>query len=149
LLAVLTGCATHLTYPGTGPLGHPVQVLGPVTACAGGGCCGQDEGCQWPLALTNPPDAYTYQAARREKAARRYGVPADEVVLGEIAVRTEAEIVGTIRGWRATAQAGRRARAGAATSASGRLDALDRLRDEGRLSPAEYDRMRATILESL
>jgi hypothetical protein len=42
-----------------------------------------------------------------EFPAEKYGVPANEVVLGDIAVETENEIVGTVRGWRAAAQAAR------------------------------------------
>ncbi len=109
-LLVLCGCVPrmHLVYPGVGVLDSSVEMLGPVTACGGGLCCGQPEGCQWPLALTNPPEAYTYQAALRSKAVAKYGVPASEVVLGDIEVQTENEIVGTVRGWLATAQAARR-----------------------------------------
>ena len=147
--AALGGCATHLTYPGTAPFDDSVQMLGPVTACAGGGCCGEEEGCQWPLALTNPPDAYTYQAALRDKAVRRYGVPPEEVVLGDIAVETEAELVGTIRGWKATAQAGRRAVTTSTQTPAARLEALEQLRQRGLISPAEYERKRSAILEAL
>jgi hypothetical protein len=103
---VLGGCAARLTYPGLGTFDPRTETLGAVTVCRGGGCCDTDEGCQWPLALSAPPEAYTYQAALRDKAARVYHVPAEEIVLGDIAVEVVAELVGTVRAWKATATVG-------------------------------------------
>ena len=135
-------------------LDSSVEMLGPVTACAGGLCCGEEEGCQWPLALTNPPEAYTYQAALRAKAVQQYGIPATEIVLGDIAVETENELVGTVRGWRATAQAGHRRLGGAERKdrrgdRTERLRELEQLREAGLLRPDEYARKRAAILDEL
>jgi hypothetical protein len=156
LLAVIVvlgvaGCTPkmHLTFPGgMGPWDSGVQSLGPVVACGGGGCCGTDEGCQWPLALTNPPEAYTYQAALRSDAAKRYSVPSNEVVLSDIAVELDTELVGTVRGWKATATAGRKAVTASGTSEE-RLRELQGLLDKGLIDRGEYERKRAAILDSL
>jgi hypothetical protein len=55
VLAVIlvAGCAPrmHLSYPGLGLMDSSAQMLGPVSACAGGLCCGEEDGCQWPLSL--------------------------------------------------------------------------------------------------
>lgn len=108
-LAVLTGCAASMNtvvYPGTGA-SHDlreagVDILGPVEACQGGRCHGQ-----WPMSLTVPPPATTYQAALRKAAAEQYHVPEQDIRLSEITVGFHAEINGIIRGWVAKAIAGR------------------------------------------
>ena len=111
-LAVFTvhGCASisnSSVYSGTGTthdLHEPgVELLGALTSCQGGFCEGQ-----WPMSLAVAPPASTYQAALRKKAAREFQVPESEVVLGEITVGYYSEINGTIRGWTATAPAGRK-----------------------------------------
>lgn len=43
-----------------------------------------------------------------KKAAKQHGGPEDEIVVGEIAVGYHAEMIGTIRGWEATASVGRK-----------------------------------------
>src|SRR5436309_7274469 len=137
MFALAAGCAPamHLTYPGVGVLDRDVELLGPVTVCRGGGCCSTEDGCQWPLSLTNPPEAYTYQAALRDRVVKKYGVPASDVVLGDISVETENELVGTVRSWKATAQAGRRRSASAgASSREDRLRELEGLFARGVIS---------------
>lgn len=114
----LTGCGVTKSslYPGTGQTPSlqeaGVTILGEVTACQGGFCEGQ-----WPLSLPQPPPAYTYQRAIQKKAATQFGVPEAEIVVGEIAVGYHAELIGTIRGWEATALVGRKT-GGAASQAA-------------------------------
>ena len=88
--------------------------------------------------------------ASRE-AVKKYGVPGNEVVLGDISVETENELVGTVRGWRATAQAGRQRThtAQAPPSTEDRLRELDRLLERHVISHDEYERKRAAILNEL
>jgi hypothetical protein len=54
------------------------------------------------------PTGYTYQRAIQAKAAKQYGLPVADIEVGEIAVGYQAEMLGTIRGWEATAPVGRR-----------------------------------------
>ena len=63
---------------------------------------------EWPMSLPQLPPAYTYQRAIQKKASKQFGVPEDEIVVGEIAVGYYTEMIGTIRGWEATAMVGRR-----------------------------------------
>ena len=152
LVLTVGGCTPqmHLTFPGgLGRWDSAVQSLGPVVACAGGGCCGTDAGCQWPLALTNPPEAYTYKAALRDNAAKKYKVSPEEIVLGDIAVALDAELVGTVRGWKATATAGRRRGAEVKGTREDRLRELKDLLDKGLVDRAEHERKRAAILDEL
>lgn len=108
-LLLLSGCGVSNSsiYPGTA-LTHDLRedgmtILGEVTACQGGFCHGQ-----WPMSLAVPPPASTYQAALRKEASKQYNVPEGEVRLGEVTVGFYSEINGTIRGWTATALAGRK-----------------------------------------
>ena len=43
-----------------------------------------------------------------EKAAQQYSVPEADVVIGDMKVGYHAEMIGTIRGWQATAMVGRK-----------------------------------------
>lgn len=63
------------------------------------------------LGLPDPPPASTYQTAIRKKAAARYRVPEAAIVIGEMKVNYYTELLGTIRGWEATAPVGRKSRA--------------------------------------
>ena len=115
-LISLTGCISSPTlYPGTGQtpdLREPgVTVLGEITACQGAWCKKDDGGYESQLSLPAPPPAYNYQSLIRKKAASVYGVPEGEVVIGEMKVGYYAELIGTIRGWSATAVVGRKTRA--------------------------------------
>lgn len=118
LLLFLTGCGVTKSslYPGTAQTPTlqeaGVTILGEVTACQGAFCEGQ-----WPLSLPQPPPAYTYQRAIQKKAATQFSAPESEIVLGEIAVGYHAEMIGTIRGWEATAMVGRKSGSGAAQAA--------------------------------
>jgi hypothetical protein len=81
---------------------------------------------------------------------KKYSIPANEVVLGDIAVETDNELVGTVRGWKATAQAGRRRpTAPGPAGVEDRLRTLDGLRSHGAISNEEYERKRAAILDEL
>ena len=111
---LLLGCSVtkNSLYPGTGqtPDLHEsgVAPLGEITACQGAFCKKDDGGMEWPMSLPQPPPAYTYQRAIQKKASKQFGVPEDEIVVGEIAVGYYTEMIGTIRGWEATAMVGRR-----------------------------------------
>jgi hypothetical protein len=111
---LLSGCSVTKSslYPGTAQTPNlqeqGVQLLGEVTACQGAFCKKEDGGYEWPMSLPQPPPAYTYQRAIQKKAATHYGVPEAEILVGEIAVGYHAEMIGTIRGWEATAMVGRK-----------------------------------------
>ena len=106
-LLFIGGCTSQLMFPGYGNWDSKVATLGPVTFCSGGDCHNSDEGSQWPLSMKTPPNETTYHVALRKKAAKKYNVPEDEIVLSEVSVSVYAELDGTVRGWNATATAGR------------------------------------------
>jgi len=95
-LLCLTGCESVMKYPPSEGWSQNVKILGPVEANSG----------MWPLSLSAPPPQYTYFAALRDKAAFKYNVPVDTVVIGEMTVTVGAEIDGTVRDWKASALAG-------------------------------------------
>jgi|CXWL01.1.fsa_nt_gi hypothetical protein len=114
-LACLSGCGvtSKSVYPGTGTTfdltESGVEVLGQVSCCQGAYCKNDETGrTEWPISLQVPPPAATYQAAIRKKAARTYDVAENQIVIGEIDVSYTSELVGTIRGWTASAIAGRK-----------------------------------------
>lgn len=108
------GLSKSTIYPGTAstPDLHEegVLVLGEVEACRGAFCPSRDGegGQEWPLALSSAPPASTYHAALRKRVAAQYQVPEHDVRLGEVTVGYYTELDGTIVGWRAKAQVGRR-----------------------------------------
>jgi hypothetical protein len=106
---LLSACTAMMPYRGYGDWTDDVQMLGPVSYCQGGFCSGTEEGSQWPLGLTNPPSQDSIHAALITKAARKYNVRESEVVLRDVNVKLSTEMVGTVRGWYATATAGRMA----------------------------------------
>lgn len=115
VLLTLSGCSVtkNTLYPGTAQTPNlqekGVKTLGEVTACQGAWCKKEDgSGYEWPMSLPQPPPAYTYQRAIQKKAAKQYGIPEEEIVVGEISAGYHAEMIGTIRGWEASAQVGRR-----------------------------------------
>jgi hypothetical protein len=103
---LLIGCTSTLPYRSVGVWNNEVRTLGPVSYCQGGGCGHSDEGYQWPVALPVPPSQDNITAALVGKASRQYHVSESSVVLKEITVKLQTEIVGTVRGWYATAIAG-------------------------------------------
>lgn len=118
-MLTLFGCgiSNSQVYPGTALTPdlkeQGVEILGQVEACQGGFCHGQ-----WPMSLSVPPPASTYQAALRKEAAKQYNVPENEIVLGEVNVGYYSELNGTIRGWRASAPVGRSQKRSESTSPS-------------------------------
>ena len=115
LILCTSGCGvtSKSVYPGTGATfdldESGIEVLGKVTACQGGYCRNDETGkMEWPISLQSPPPAATYQSAIRKKAARIYNIPEGQVVMGEIDVTYSSEIVGTIRGWTASAIVGKK-----------------------------------------
>ncbi|MDQ3232113.1 MAG: hypothetical protein M3Q07_09855 [Pseudobdellovibrionaceae bacterium] len=112
LLAAGCGVTKSVLYPGSSQTPNlqekGVELLGDVTACQGAFCSKEDGGYEWPMSLPQPPPAYTYQRANQKKAAKHFNVPEEEIVVGEIAVGYRAEMIGTIRGWEATAPVGRK-----------------------------------------
>jgi hypothetical protein len=111
----LAGCGVNKSslYPGTG-LTPDLREEG-VSWCSaksrlvqGAWCKKEGGGYEWPIGLSHPPTALTYQKALKQKAAKQYGIPEDEVVLGEVSVGYTTELIGTIRGWEATAPVGRK-----------------------------------------
>ena len=91
------GCASTIKYPPYPSANWSgIKTFGIVKADSGA----------WPLSLNSPPPDYTYYSALQIQAAKQYGVPQSQIVLGEVSVNYMAEVVGTIRSWKATAIAG-------------------------------------------
>ena len=163
---LLSGCSVSATavYPGTSLTfdlrEDGVQILGEVTACQGAFCKNDETGqTEWPMSLTGPPPAATYQAAIRKNAVRIYNVPEGQIVVGEVKVGYYNELNGTVRGWTATAPVGRRTavtrserlESGSATKTDtvpDRLRLLDGLRREGLITDSEYNARRDNILNN-
>jgi hypothetical protein len=105
-VVALSGCTTVQPYGNYGNWTETVQPLGPVSYC-GGGCDHTGEGSIWPLSLPAPPSEATIHEELARKTASQYSVPESEVVLKNVNVKLSTEAVGTVRGWTATADAGR------------------------------------------
>jgi hypothetical protein len=100
-LGLFAGCASVATlapFPNAGAWDSTVKPLGTVTADSG----------KWPLALHAMPPDYTFYSALKKAASKQFGVPEDEIVLGEVSIKTMSEIDGTMRSWKATASAGQK-----------------------------------------
>lgn len=115
-----------------------VKKLGPVSADSG----------VWPLSLHSVPD-YTIQSTLRSNASNKYKVPADQIVLSEATVQVGAELDGTIRDWKATAEAGQLANGGAEKTPAQQLTELKKLLDAGLISKADYETKKAAILQKM
>jgi hypothetical protein len=143
-LALLTGCTSVIKvapFPDSTPWGDDVRPLGTVMAKSGA----------WPLSLHSAPPDHTFYSALRANASSQFGVPEPEIVLGEVTVQIGAEMDGTIRDWKATAEAGQRKVAAApkAKSAADSLIELKKLFDAGAITPVEYEAKKKTLLEKL
>jgi hypothetical protein len=142
LLALCSGCHSLVKYAPSPPVawGPDVRVLGTVTANSG----------RWPLALNAPPPEYTCYAALRAKAAKQFGVPPDEIMLGEVTVRIGSEIVGTVRDWKASALAGQKKPVSVTDkSPADQLLELKKLLDAGIITQAEYDIKKKPLIDRL
>jgi len=143
LLAFSSACTSMIKvapYPDATPWADDVKHLGAVTADSG----------LWPLSLHSAPPDYTFQSALRAKASSQYGVPQEEIVLGEISVQIGSELDGTIRDWKATAEAGqRKVMAKKARSETESLIELKKLLDAGVITQEEYDEKKKTVLDRL
>lgn len=152
------GCTQHaqIMVADLGSWTKETAMLGPVEACQGGFCC-HDGRCEWPMSLTVPPPAETYQQALVQDAVKRYAVPADDVVLKGVSVELYTEIVGTVRGWAAKASAGRKPEAPQGKTEAerktgnveDRLRQLKALHDQGLISDEEFRRRQAAIVDEL
>jgi len=112
VLLLATGCANHSTLmlPAAGTWTADTVLLGPVVACRGGNMDFSEHSKEcndWPLSVPSLPHHETHHAELRTKAAKQYQVDVSTIVLKEIEVTYNAELVGTIRGWKATAIAGK------------------------------------------
>jgi hypothetical protein len=138
-----SGCTSLVKvppYPTGTAWSSEVKRLGVVTADSG----------RWPLSLHSVPSDYTFQAALRSKAAAQFGVPETEIVLGEASVKVGAELDGTIRDWKATAEAGQLKNVGAvAKSPSDGLLEVKKLLDAGAITQAEFDAKKKILMERL
>lgn len=111
LLLFLTACANHSTLllPAAGTWTSDTVLLGPVVACRGGNLDFSEhhkECNQWPLSLPSMPHPEIHHAELRTKAAQQYQTDVGQIVLKDVQVIYNTELVGTIRGWKATAIAG-------------------------------------------
>jgi hypothetical protein len=112
LLLLLTACANHSTLllPAAGTWTSDTVLLGPVVACRGGNLDFSEhhkECNQWPLSLPSMPHPEIHHAELRTKAAQQYQIDVGQIVLKDVQVIYNTELVGTIRGWKATAIAGK------------------------------------------
>jgi len=112
LLLLLTDCANHSTLllPAAGTWTTDTILLGPVVSCRGGNLDFSEhhkECNQWPLSLPSMPHPEIHQAELRTKAAQQYQTDVGLIVLKDVQVIYNTELVGTIRGWKATAIAGK------------------------------------------
>jgi len=104
----------------------------------------------WPLSLHAPPPDYTFYSALRAKAASTYGVFQDEIVVGEVTVKIGAELAGTIRDWKATAEVGQKKQTAASAKSPGdSLLELKKLLDAGAITPAEYEAKKKSLVDRL
>ncbi len=111
-ILLLSGCANRSTLmlPSAGTWTADTVLLGPVVACRGGNSDFSEhhkECNQWPLSIPSLPHHETHHAELRTKAATQYQTDVSTIVLKDIEVTYNAELVGTIRGWKATAIAGK------------------------------------------
>jgi hypothetical protein len=96
--------------PSVGSWTAETIVLGRVVACRGGNLDFSEDhkDCnQWPISLPSLPHPETHYAELRTKAALQYQIDVGTIVLKDVQVTYNTELVGTIRGWKATAIAGR------------------------------------------
>lgn len=111
LLTLLSGCANHSTIllPSSGTWTANTVTLGPVVACQGGNMDFTDthkECNQWPLSIPSLPHPETHHTELKTKAAQQYRTDVNAIILKDVQVIYNTELVGTIRGWKATALAG-------------------------------------------
>jgi len=109
---MMSACANRsdLMLPSVGSWTPETIVLGRVVACRGGNLDFSDDhkDCnKWPLSLPSLPHPETHYAELRTKAAQQYQVDVGAIVLKDVQVTYNSELVGTIRGWKASAIAGR------------------------------------------
>lgn len=112
VLLLLSACAarTPMLLPSSGIWTVDTVLLGPVVACQGGNRDFSEhhkECNKWPLSIPSLPHPETHHAELRAKAAEQYHVDGSAIVLKDVQVTYNTELVGTIRGWKATAIAGR------------------------------------------
>ena len=141
---ISTGCTSVVKcapYPSAEAWTPEVKKLGIVTADSG----------KWPLSLHSVPPDYTFYAALRSVASGTYGVPESEIVLGEVTVQIGAELDGTIRDWKATAEAGQKSGAPVSVgkTPSEALLELKKLLDAGAITQEEYAAKKKSLLEKL
>lgn len=104
------------------------------------------------LVLRSALPGQTFYSALQVQAASQYSVPEQEVVLREVTVQIGAERDGTIRDWKATAEAGQKKGGAAAKPAKSAADSLLELKellDAGAIIPAEYEAKKKAALDKL
>ena len=108
-LVLLSGCSSLIVLPSSGTWETRTVLLGPVVVCRGGNFSMEPKDCnQWPLSIPTMPSPEIHYAELRAKAAELYETDPTVVVLKDVNVKYTTEINGVIRGWRATAIAGKR-----------------------------------------
>lgn len=108
ILVFLSGCTSPMTLPSSGRWDQQTVTLGPVVVCKGGNLTFTPKGCnQWPMSLPSMPAPEIHYAELRAEAADKYSVDAGLIVLKNVVVKYNSEIRGTIRGWKASAIAGK------------------------------------------
>lgn len=109
LFLLLTGCTSPMMLPPSGTWESQTSTLGPVVVCKGGNFASEPEGCnQWPLSIPSMPHPDIHYGELRAKASETYSVDAALIVLKDVIVEYTTEINGVIRGWKASAVAGKR-----------------------------------------
>lgn len=109
VILLLAGCTSPMILPSSGTWETRTVTLGPVVVCKGGNFSFEPKGCnQWPLSIPSMPAPEIHYAELRAQAADQYSVDAAGIILKDVLVEYNTEINGVIRGWKASAIAGRR-----------------------------------------
>lgn len=109
---LLPACAarTPIMLPAAGTWTTDTVLLGPVVACRGGNHDFTEhhrECNQWPISVPSLPHPETHHAELRTKAAQQYQSDIGTIILKDVEVTYNTELNGVIRGWKATAIAGK------------------------------------------
>lgn len=109
LSLLLIGCTSPMMLPSSGTWEERTVTLGPVVVCKGGNFSFTPKDCnQWPLSIPSMPVPEIHYAELRAQAAEEYSVDAARIILKDVLVKYNAEINGVIRGWKASAIAGKK-----------------------------------------
>lgn len=106
---LVVGCTSLIILPSSGTWDTRTVSLGPVVVCRGANFSTEPEDCnQRALSIPSLPVPDIHYGELRARAAELYKVDPTAVVLTGVQVEYLTEANGVIRGWRATAVAGKK-----------------------------------------